>query len=74
MFNKIWLYLGIALAAIAGYFGWKAKVRSDAVNEERAKRQQDVVDAFKDRQKSDADIDNLSDDELRERLRPPNRK
>lgn len=69
--NKLLLYGGIALAAVAGYFGWKHKVKSEATNEERAKRQQEVLEAAKDRQEIDQDVSTRSDEQLDDLLRPP---
>lgn len=73
MFDKIWLYLGIALAAIGAYFGWKTKVRSDARNEERQRQQQEVVNAAKDRKNIEHRVDSATDEQLDKWLQPPKR-
>lgn len=73
LLNKIWLYIGLVLAGIAAYFGWRTKIRSDAIDDERKKQQQEVLNAANERNKINQRVDSADDAKLDEWLQPPKR-
>lgn len=74
MFDKLWLYLGIAIAAIGAFFGIRAKIRSDAIDEERARQQQEVLNAAKQRKEIEQRIDVADPTDIDKYLQHPKRK
>lgn len=65
-FGKVWGYLAAAVAAVVGVFLFRAKNKSDGRSEERAKQQEKVIEAIK--EKSDLDRE-LVDSDARAKLR-----
>lgn len=67
--NKWTRWLGLAIIVIAGYFGWRYHIRKQALDEEKARQNAQVIKNVETVEEVHRRTEGQSDDEVKEGLK-----